>query len=129
MALPNFITIRRGPQEALTSGVLGPDQQPLTDNDPVHGLDFIEPEGDPQRFAREIELLHGFDEAFHSRYQSPAGETHHTSITRAVQLMNSQLEGSLSTCRASRREHPRNVCPAILGHSSRGGQWQDDKDG
>jgi len=99
VALPNFITIGRGPQEALTSGFLGPDQQPLTVNDPVRGLDFIEPEGDPQRFAREIELLHGFDEAFHSRYQSSAGETHHTSITRAVRLMNSQQKEAFDLSR------------------------------
>src|SRR6186713_2222361 len=30
VALPNFVTIGRGPQEALTAGFLGPDQQPLT---------------------------------------------------------------------------------------------------
>jgi len=90
VALPNFITIGRGPQEALTSGFLGPDQQPLTVNDPIRGLDFIEPDGEPRQFAREIELLHGFDEAFHSHYQSPAGDTHSTSITCAVRLMNSK---------------------------------------
>jgi hypothetical protein len=99
VALPNFITIGRGPQEALTSGFFGPDQQPLAVNDPVRGLDFIEPEGDPQRFAREIELLHGFDEAFHSHYQSPAGETHHTSITRTVRLMNSQQKEAFDLSR------------------------------
>jgi hypothetical protein len=99
VALPNFITIGRGPQEALTSGFLGPDQQPLTVNDPVRGLDFIEPDGEPRQFARQIELLHGFDEAFHSRYQSPAGDTHRTSITRAVRLMNSKQKEAFDLSR------------------------------
>jgi hypothetical protein len=90
VALPNFITIGRGPQEALTSGFLGPDQQPLTVNDPIRGLDFIEPAGEREQFGRQIELLHGFDEAFHARYQSPAAETHLKSIDRAVRLMNSE---------------------------------------
>src|SRR5688500_1142184 len=90
VALPNFITIGRGPQEALTAGFLSPDQQPLTVNDPIRGLDFIEPADESGQFGRQIELLHGFDEAFHARYQSSAGETHRKSVDRAVRLMNSQ---------------------------------------
>lgn len=90
VALPNFITIGRGPQEALTSGFLGPEQQPLTVNDPVRGLDFVEPAGPAEQFARQVELLQGFDAAFHSRYQSAAAETHHSSVGRAVRLMNSR---------------------------------------
>src|SRR3954454_7657940 len=43
VALPNFVTIGRGPLEALSAGFLGPDNQPLAVNDPVRGLDFIEP--------------------------------------------------------------------------------------
>jgi hypothetical protein len=90
VALPNFITIGRGPQEALTSGFLGPEQQPLTVNDPIRGLDFIEPAGESEKFSRQIELLQGFDTAFHARHQSVAAETHHTAIDRAVRLMNSR---------------------------------------
>jgi hypothetical protein len=99
VALPNFITIGRGPQEALTSGFFGPDQQPLAVNDPIRGLDFIEPEGDRQQFARQTELLQGFDEAFHARYQSPAGVTHHTAITRAVRLMGSKQKEAFDLSR------------------------------
>lgn len=90
VALPNFITIGRGPQEALTSGFLGPDQQPLSVNDPVRGLDFIEPAGSPEQFGRQLELLHGLDQNFHARYPSLAAETHAKSIDGAVRLMNSQ---------------------------------------
>lgn len=90
VALPNFITIGRGPQEALTSGFLGPDQQPLTVNDPIRGLDFIESAESAEKFSRQIELLHGFDAGFHARHHSPAAETHRSSIDRAVRLMNSQ---------------------------------------
>jgi hypothetical protein len=99
VALPNFITIGRGPQEALTAGFLGPDQQPLTVNDPVRGLDFIEPAGAAEQFGRQIELLQGFDAAFHARYQSLAGETHRKSIDRAVRLMNSQQKQAFDLSR------------------------------
>src|SRR5262245_25891841 len=43
--LPNFVTIGRGPQEALGAGFLGPNCQPLAVTDPARGLDFIEPAG------------------------------------------------------------------------------------
>ncbi|MEW6161385.1 MAG: DUF1501 domain-containing protein [Verrucomicrobiota bacterium] len=99
VALPNFIMIGRGPPEALTAGFLGPDQQPLTVNDPIRGLDFIEPAGDLAQFSRQIELLHGFDEAFHARYQSSASETHRKSIDRAVRLMNSQQKQAFDLSR------------------------------
>jgi hypothetical protein len=99
VALPNFITIGRGPQEALTAGFLGPDQQPLNVNDPVRGLDFIEPASELGQFDRQIELLHGFDEAFHARYKSLAGETHSKSIDRAVRLMNSQQKQAFDLSR------------------------------
>ena len=89
VALPNFVTIGRGPQEALTAGFLGPDNQPLTVNDPVRGLDFVEPAGAPEQFGRQMELLRGFDATFHDRYRSAAGETHRSAIDRAVRLMNS----------------------------------------
>jgi hypothetical protein len=103
VALPNFITIGRGPQEALTAGFLGPDQQPLTVNDPIRGLDFIEPAADPAQFSRQIELLHGMDEAFHARYRSPAAETHRKSIDRALQLMNSQQKQAFDLSREPAR--------------------------
>ena len=61
-----------------------------TVNDPIRGLDFIEPAGSPEQFERQIGLLQGFDEAFHARYKSAADQTHHTAINRAVRLMNSQ---------------------------------------
>jgi hypothetical protein len=99
VALPNFITIGRGPQEALTAGFLGPDQQPLTVNDPIRGLDFIEPAGESEQFRRNIELVQGFDDAFHSRYQSVAAETHSKSIDRAVRLMNSQQKQAFDLSR------------------------------
>src|SRR5688572_29786794 len=84
--LPNFVTIGRGAQEAAGAGFLGPANQPLAVNDPVRGLDFIEPAGAPDGFARQLELLRGFDAAFHDHYQSPAAEAHRTSIDRAVRL-------------------------------------------
>ncbi len=86
VALPNFITIGRGPQEALAAGFLGPDNQPLRVNDPHRGLDFIDPAGE----ARQLELLQQFDQGFDDRYHSLAAQTHHSAVDRAVKLMNSQ---------------------------------------
>src|SRR4029450_8690131 len=40
--LPNFVSIGRGPQDALSAGFLGPSCQPLAVTDPVRGLDFLE---------------------------------------------------------------------------------------
>src|SRR3954451_2694649 len=80
VALPNFITIGRAPQEALAAGFLGPDNQPLTVNDPIRGLDFIDPAGEAAQFERQIGLLRGFDETFHNNYKSAADDTHRTAI-------------------------------------------------
>jgi hypothetical protein len=99
VALPNFVTIGRGPQEALGAGFLGPDEQPLAVTDPVRGLDFIEPAGTPEGFERRVELLRGFDAAFHAEYKSAAGETHHSGIERAVRLMNSRQKQAFDLSR------------------------------
>src|SRR5687768_1555983 len=99
VALPNFVTIGRAPQEALTAGFLSPDQQPLAVNDPVRGLDFIEPAGAPERFERQMELLRGFDADFHGRYKSEAGDTHRSAIDRAMRLMNSQQKQAFDLSR------------------------------
>ena len=61
--LPNFVTIGRGPQEALGAGFLGPAYQPLAVTDPVRGLDYIEPVGPQQEFGRQVELLAAVGEA------------------------------------------------------------------
>src|SRR4029079_17238065 len=97
--LPNFVTIGRGSQEAAGAGFLGPDNQPLTVNDPIRGLDFIEPTGKPEQFERQIELLHGFDDKLHDQYQSAADDTHRTAIDRAVRLMNSQQKQAFDLSR------------------------------
>jgi hypothetical protein len=65
----------------------------------MRGLDFIEPAGESSQFARQIELLHGFDEEFHARYRSPAAETHRKAIDRAVRLMNSQQKQAFDLSR------------------------------
>ena len=106
VALPNFITIGRGPQEGLTAGFLGPEQQPLTVNDPDRGLDFIEPADEPEAFGRQMALLQGFDEAFHARYRSPAAEAHRLSVESAMRLMNSEQKQAFDLSRepASIRE-------------------------
>src|SRR5215203_5223522 len=55
--LPNFVSIGRAPQDALTAGFLGPDHQPLAVTDPVKGLDFIDPAGYPTEFGRQVDLV------------------------------------------------------------------------
>jgi len=90
VALPNFVTIGRGSQEALSAGFLGPDHQPLSVNDPVRGLDFITPGGDAGQFQRQAELVEQFDRAFHDRYQSAAARAHRSAVDRAIRLMNAR---------------------------------------
>jgi hypothetical protein len=97
--LPNFVTIGRAANEASTAGFLGPASQPLAVNDPARGLDFIEPTGAPRQFERQVELLRGFDAAFHEHYGSPAAETHRSAVDRAVRLMNSQQKQAFDLSR------------------------------
>ena len=124
VALPNFVTIGRGPQEALGAGFLGPDNQPLSVNDPVRGLDFVEPAGAPERFGRQVELLRGFDAEFHNQYKSAADETHQTAIDRAVRLMNSEQKQSFDLSRepASIREMYGPPAPAPAARRTSGGK-------
>src|SRR5262245_3035507 len=84
--MPNFVSIGRGPQEALGAGFLGPDCQPLAVTDPVRGLDFIEPAGSPQEFGRQVDLLRQLEDGFHDTYKSAAGEAHRSATDRAVRL-------------------------------------------
>jgi uncharacterized protein (DUF1501 family) len=86
--LPNFVTIGRGPQEALGAGFLGPDYQPLGVTDPVRGLDFINPIGPAEEFGRQVELLQGLEKSFRRTSRSAAGDAHRAALDRAVRLMN-----------------------------------------
>ncbi len=88
--LPNFVSIGRGPQEALGAGFLGPDNQPLAVTDPARGLDYIEPAGPAQQFRRQVDLLQQFEDTFQDRFRSGAAEAHRSAIDRAVRLMNSE---------------------------------------
>jgi len=88
VALPNFVTIGRRPEEAVGAGFLGPDHQPLAVNDPARGLDFVDPPGDAEQFGRQLGLLRQFDDTFRDRYRAAAGETHRSAVDRAVRLMN-----------------------------------------
>jgi hypothetical protein len=90
---------RRGPQEALGAGFLGPDRQPLAVADPARGLDFVEPVGPPAEFGRQVELLRQFEGAFHDRYRSAAGDAHRTAPDRAVRLMNSEQKRAFDLSR------------------------------
>src|SRR5215212_766592 len=97
--LPNFVSIGRGPQEALTAGFLGPDHQPLAVTDPVKGLDFIEPVGSPAEFGRQVDLVRQFEGAFHDRYKSAAGEAHRAALDRAVRLMSAEQKRAFDLSR------------------------------
>jgi hypothetical protein len=99
VALPNFVTIGRGPQEALAAGFLGPDNQPLAVNDPIRGLDFVKPSATPQQFARQMSLLGEMEDSFRDTYDSTAGEVHRSSIDRAVRLMNSEQKQAFDVSR------------------------------
>lgn len=97
--LPNFVTIGRGPQEAVSAGFLGPNYQPLGVTDPVRGLDFIEPSGPRQEFGRKVELLQQLEKPFHQAYRSEAGDAHRSALERAVLLMNSEQKQAFDLSR------------------------------
>jgi hypothetical protein len=97
--LPNFVTIGRGPQEALSAGFLGPNYQPLGVTDPVRGLDFIEPVGPRQEFGRQVELLRQLEKPFHEAYRSEAGDAHRSAVERAVRLMSSRQKQAFDLSR------------------------------
>jgi hypothetical protein len=99
VALPSFVTIGRGPHEALGAGFLGPDNQPVSVSDPARGLDFAQSADAPPKFERQVELLRGFDAAFHERYGGAAAETHRSAVGRAVRLMNSQQKQAFDLSR------------------------------
>jgi hypothetical protein len=101
VALPNFVTIGRGPQEATSAGFLGPDSQPLGVTDPVRGLDFIEPAAPKEEFGRQVELWQQLEKPFHRAYRSEAGEAHRTALERAVRLMNSKQKQAFDLSRES----------------------------
>jgi hypothetical protein len=97
--LPNFVTIGRGPTEALGAGFLGPDCQPLGVTDPVRGLDFIEPLGSEQEFGRKIELLRQLDKPFQQKYRGEASTAHRSAIERSVRLMSSEQKQAFDLSR------------------------------
>ena len=97
--LPNFVTIGRGPQEALGAGFLGPDFQPLGVTDPARGLDYIEP--GQQESARQLELLQELEKPFQQAYRSEAGKAHRTTLERAVRLMSSQQKQAFDLSKES----------------------------
>ncbi len=99
VALPNFVTVGRGPQDALTSGFLGPDHQPLAVNDPIRGLDFVQPTAAPSQFSRQLALLGELEDSFRDTYHNASGEMHRSSIDRAVRLMNSQQKQAFDLSR------------------------------
>jgi len=104
VALPNFVTIGRAPQEAVSAGFLGPDCQPLGVTDPVRGLDFIEPLGTEQEFGRQVELLQQLDKSFHLTHKSDAGDTHRSALERGVRLMNSKQKQAFDLSRESDKD-------------------------
>lgn len=89
VALPNFVTIGRGPRELPGAGFLGPDARPLGVTDPVRGLDHLAPAVAADESARQIDLLRQLDEPFHRTHRSDAAEAHRAATARAVLLMNS----------------------------------------
>jgi hypothetical protein len=88
--LPNFVCIGRGPQEAVSSGFLGPERQALVVSEAARGLDFIEAIPSQEEFGRQVDLWQQFEQEFQGKYPSAAGLSHRTSLQRAVRLMNSQ---------------------------------------
>jgi hypothetical protein len=90
VALPNFITIGRAPQEAVSSGFLGPNSQPLGVTDPIRGLDYIKPVVENDVFKRQLQLLQLLETPSHQLYKNESAVAHRMMLDRAVKLMTSQ---------------------------------------
>lgn len=99
VALPNFVCIGRGPQDAVSAGFLGPDCQPLGVTDPVRGLDFIEPAGAADAFGRQVGLLGALEKSFQETYRGGAAEAHRSALARAVRLMSSEQKQAFDLSR------------------------------
>lgn len=97
--LPNYVCIGRKPQDAVSSGFLGPNCQPLGVTDPTRGLDYIEPEGSSEAFGRQVDLLQQLERPFQEAYKGGAAEAHRTAADRAVRLMNSEQKRAFDLSR------------------------------
>lgn len=86
-ALPSYVVIGPGPRAGTTSGFLGPRHQPLYVNDPVRGVEYVEPTVDDQRFDRQLDLLRKLEDSFFARYQASASQAHTIAIEASVKLM------------------------------------------
>ena len=102
--LPNFVCIGKGPLEAMGAGFLGPAHQPLAITDPVRGVNYLDPATSRAEFGRQVKLLGQFEQAFHDRYRSAAGEAHRSAIDRAVRLMNSEQKQAFGGAKAGWRQ-------------------------
>lgn len=120
--LPNFVTIGRAPQEAVSAGFLGPDAQPLGVTDPVRGLDYIQPIGPAKEFSRQVELLQQLEKPFQKAYRSEAGAAHHSAMERAVRLMNAGQKQAFDLSRETESVRAAYGRPARAEAPLRGGK-------
>ena len=88
--LPNFVCIGGGSRNAMRSGFLGPDHQPLDVTNPERGTDFLEPLSNRAEFQRQYDLLKRLDSSFQETQRAESAQAHRSAIDRAVRLMNSE---------------------------------------
>ena len=99
--LPNFVCIGGGSRNAVRSGFLGPDHQPLDVTSPERGTDFLEPLTSQTQFQRQYELLRRFDASFQESHRLESAQAHRSALERAVRLMNSEQKRAFDLAQES----------------------------
>src|SRR5262245_38747957 len=105
--LPNFVCLGSGSRQAMRSGFLGPDHQPLDVLDPERGTDNMAPLAGRAEFERQYGVLQQFNAAFDQAYRAEAAKAHASALARAVRLMNAEQRQALDLSRESAADRDR----------------------
>lgn len=97
--LPSFVCLGTGSRQAMRSGFLGPDHQPLDVLDPERGTDNLAPLAGGTEFERQFNILKRFNAAFDKTYRAEAARAHASALDRAVRLMNAEQRQALDLSR------------------------------
>ena len=105
--LPNFVCIGGGTRNAVRSGFLGPDHQPLDVTSPDRGTDFLDPLTSQKEFQRQYDLLRRFDASFQASHPVGSAQAHRSALERAVRLMNAEQKRAFDLSQESEKTRDR----------------------
>jgi arylsulfatase A-like enzyme len=103
-ALPNYVVVGPDARWGTSSGFLGQRHQPLYVNDPVRGVEYVQPLVDDRRFDRQLDLLRKLEQSFYRRYQAPASQAHAIALDASERLMRAPELGAFDLSREPNRD-------------------------